>query len=75
MKTYVFKVEIEEDRFDDGVNFPPLSRQKFGILKVDPFFPPCDVFVLFLPLATDSDPGIHNCQKVLAPSRTIARYF
>jgi len=43
---------------------PPLSRQKLGIFKVESFFPPCDVFVLFLYLPTGSGHGTHNCQKL-----------
>jgi hypothetical protein len=31
----------------EQVYFPPLSRQKFGIFKVEDFFPPCVVSVMF----------------------------
>jgi len=31
----------------NGLYFPPLSRQKFGIFKVEDFFPPCVVSVMF----------------------------
>ena len=52
--------------FMPSLYFPPLSRQKFGIFKVEDFFPPCDVFVLFLYLPAGSGHGTHNCQKLPA---------
>jgi len=45
------KLELLREDVREGTDytiyFPPLSRQKFGIFKVEDFFPPCVVSVMF----------------------------